>query len=74
MIKKEYLYKNSENVYRVKSYLNGFKDLFDKLTPIDMIEGLVLKRSNAKLELGTSELNNTKSQIKIRKSTKNYKY
>ena len=39
-----------------------------------MIEGLVLKRSNAKLELGTSELNNTKSQIKIRKSTKNYKY
>ena len=71
---KEYLYKNSENVYRVKSYLNGFKDLFDKLTPIDMIEGLVLKRSNAKLELGTSELNNTKSQIKIRKSTKNYKY
>ena len=71
---KEYLFGISENVYRVKSYLNGFKDLFDKLTKIDMLEGLVLKRSNAKLEVGSSELNNSKSQIKCRKSTKNYKY
>ena len=71
---KEYLYKSSGNVYRVKSYLNGFKDLFDKLTPIDMIEGLVMKRRNARLEMGTSELNNVRSQIKCRKSSKNYKY
>ena len=71
---KEYLFGISENVYRVKSYLNGFKDLFDKLTKIDMLEGLVLKRSNAKLELGTSELNNFRSQIKCRKVTRNYKY
>lgn len=71
---KEYLYKNSENVYRVKSYLNGFKDLFDKLTPIDMLEGLVLKRSNAKLEVGSSENNNTKSQIKCRKRCNSYKF
>jgi hypothetical protein len=39
-----------------------------------MIEGLVMKRMNAKLELGTSENNNTKSQLKSRKPTKNYKY
>ena len=39
-----------------------------------MLEGLVLKRSNAKLELGTSELNNFRSQIKCRKVTRNYKY
>jgi hypothetical protein len=71
---KEYLYNITTNVYRVKSYLNGFKELFDKLTPIDMLEGLVLKRSNAKLELGTSELNNVRSQIKCRKVTRNYKY
>ena len=71
---KEYLFGISENFYRVKSYLNGFKDLFDKLTKIDMLEGLVLKRSNAKLELGTSELNNFRSQIKCRKVTRNYKY
>jgi len=71
---KEYLFGISENVYRVKSYLSGFNDLFNKLTPIDMIEGLVMKRKNARLEIGSSEMNNVKSQIKCRKSTKNYKY
>jgi ATP-dependent DNA ligase len=71
---KEYLYSITTNVYRVKSYKDEFKSLFDKLTPIDMIEGLVMKRKNAKLEIGTSENNNVKSQIKCRKATKNYKY
>jgi hypothetical protein len=71
---KEYLFKITENVYRVKSYKDNFKNIFDKLTPIDMIEGLVMKRKNARLELGTSENNNTKSQLKCRKATKNYKY
>lgn len=71
---KEYLYKISENVYRVKSYLTGFKNIFDKLTVIDLIEGLVMKRKNAPLELGTTEKNNVRSQIKCRKSTKNYKF
>ena len=71
---KEYLYSISTNVYRVKSYMNDFKNIFDNLTPIDMIEGLVMKRKNARLEIGTSELNNVKSQLKCRKPTKNYKY
>lgn len=71
---KEYLFGISENVYRVKSYLSGFNDLFNQLTPIDMIEGLVMKRKNARLEIGSSEMNNVKSQIKCRKATKNYKY
>lgn len=71
---KDYLYKISTNVFRVKSYISEFKNLYDSLTPIDMIEGLVLKRKSARLELGTSENNNIKSQIKCRKSTKNYKY
>lgn len=71
---KEYLFKITENVDRVKSYITDFKNIFDKLTPIDMIEGLVMKRKNARLELGTSENNNTKSQLKCRKATKNYKY
>ena len=71
---KSYLYGISENVYRVKSYQNQFNMLYDTLTPIDMIEGLVLKRKTARLEIGNTELNNTKSQIKCRKSTLNYKY
>lgn len=71
---KDYVYKISDNIYRVKSYDTGFTDLFNTLTPIDMIEGLVMKRKNAKLEMGTNELNNIKSQIKCRKATKNYKF
>ena len=73
-LEKDYLYDISTNVYRVKSYLNGFKDFFDKYKTIDMVEGVVLKRANAKLEFGSSEMNNVKSQIKCRKATKNYKY
>ena len=71
---KNYLYGISENVYRVKSYQNQFNMLYDTLTPIDLIEGFVLKRKNARLEIGNTELNNVKSQIKCRKETKNYKY
>jgi len=71
---KSYLYSVSDNVYRVKSFDTGFKSLFDQLTPIDMIEGLVMKRKNAKLEIGNTENNNTKSQLKARKPTKLYKY
>ncbi len=71
---KDYLYKISDNFYRVKSYNTGFKKIFDDLTPIDMIEGLVMKRKNAKLEIGATELNNVKSQLKCRKPTRNYKY
>ncbi len=71
---KDYLYSISTNVYRVKSYRDGFKEFFDKYTPIDMIEGVVLKRANARLELGATEQNNIKSQLKSRKATKNYKY
>ena len=71
---KDYLYSSSENIYRVKSFDKGFKGIYDNLTKIDLIEGLVLKRKNAKLELGITEGNNSKSQLKARKPTKNYRY
>jgi hypothetical protein len=71
---KENLYGISEKIYRVKSYNDGFLDLFNDLIKIDMYEGLVIKKKNAKLEFGTSENNNTKSQLKIRRKTKNYAY
>jgi hypothetical protein len=70
----EFLYNISENIFRVKSYKIQFNYIFTKLVEIDMYEGLVMKRRNAKLEMGTSEMNNVKSQIKCRKVTKNYKY
>lgn len=70
----EYLHSISENVYRVKSYYDKFKDKYEEITKIDMVEGLVLKRKNARLEIGNTELNNIKSQVKCRKPTKNYKF
>lgn len=71
---KSFLYSISDNIYRVKSYKSGFKSLFDEFTKIDMIEGWVLKRKNARLEIGNTENNNIKSQLKARKPTRNYKY
>lgn len=71
---KEFLFGISQNVYRVKSYQKDFKQIFDKFTPIDVVEGLVLKRKNARLELGSTENNNSKSQLKSRKPCKNYKF
>lgn len=64
----------SENIYLVKSFYNGFEELFNQFTKVDMLEGLVLKRKDAKLERGNTAKNNTKSQIKCRKQTLNYKY
>lgn len=71
---KDYLYKVSDNIYRVKSYESNFKKIYDDLSKIDLIEGLVLKRKNARLEIGNTENNNTRSQLKFRKPTKNYTY
>jgi hypothetical protein len=48
--------------------------MFEELIKIDMVEGLVMKRKSGKLEIGNTENNNTKSQIKFRKATKNYKF
>jgi len=39
-----------------------------------MYEGLVLKRLDGKLENGITESNNIRTQIKCRKSTKNYNF
>ncbi len=71
---KDYLYKISDNIYRVKSFDNNFESVYKRLSSIDMIEGLVMKRRAAKLELGVSAKNNTKSQIKVRRPTKNYRF
>lgn len=71
---KTYLHYVTENIYRVKSYTSNFKEMFEELIKIDMVEGLVMKRKSGKLEIGNTENNNTKSQIKFRKATKNYKF
>jgi hypothetical protein len=71
---KEYLHGISNNIYHIKSHYDNFKTLFDIYTKIPLVEGLVLKRKNAKLEISTGEKNNWRSQIKCRKPEKNYKF
>jgi len=69
----EYSYQITENIWLVKVFYTDFESIWEKLTKIDMIEGLVLKKRNFGLEPGISEKNNT-AQVKIRKPTLNYQY
>ena len=70
----DYINKISENVYIVKSFYQNFKNTYEKIVQIDMYEGWVLKKKGSKLKNGLSEKNNTDTQMKFRKPTKNYSY
>lgn len=50
----------------------GFLDIFNECSQIDFIEGLVLKRRNAKLEPCDRESANSKWMVKARKKTNSY--
>lgn len=70
----EFLWKISDEIYRVKNFVSGFENLWKFITKIDMYEGWVLKRPEAKLDSGYKSVNNSSWQIKVRKQTKNYRY
>lgn len=61
-----------ENVYRVKTFYDCLPALWADVVQVPMLEGLVLKRADAKLENGIGEKNNTSTQVKFRKPHKNY--
>lgn len=64
----------SENCYRVSPIIHGFEKFFDEIVKYEIFEGLVLKRRDGKLENGITAANNTRTQIKCRKPTKNYNF
>jgi hypothetical protein len=70
----DYLYKINETVYRVKSYYNNFLNRWDDIIQTDMLEGLVMKRKNARLEKGIAENNMKLHMLKCRKPTKLYNF
>ena len=72
-VKKE-LHKISGNIFRVNSVTSGFINLYKNITIYDIYEGLVLKQRDGKLENGVTQNNNTRTQLKCRKATKNYKF
>lgn len=63
-----------ERVYKTPTYRGNFKALYDQIIKIDLLEGLILKKKDRKLEFGLQELNNHSYQIKCRKITKNYAF
>ena len=73
-VTKPHLHEISANCYRVDTQYYGFKKFFNYITKFEMYEGLVMKRKNGKLENGTTAGNNTRTQIKCRKPTKNYNF
>ncbi len=72
--KDPYLNEISENIFSVRSFYTDFKTIYDEVTPIPVYEGLVMKRKDAKLENGVTEMNNYRSQVKCRKACKLYTY
>ena len=61
-------------LFVVKAFEDGFVHLFERVTAIQIYEGLVLKKKDAKLELGVRPLNNHLTQVKFRRPAKNYHY
>ena len=65
---------DNPHVQVVKHYLGNFENAYDSILKVPMIEGLVLKKRKALLELGLSESNNARTMLKFRKPTENYHY
>lgn len=64
----------NEYTYRVKTFRNNLKSVYDELVKVDIYEGLVMKKLRGVLEDGLRPKNNTSWQLKARKETKNYTY
>jgi ATP-dependent DNA ligase len=63
-----------DGIYKAPTYGAGFDYLYQELAKIDLYEGLVLKKLDAKLSFGFQEKNNNDWQIKCRKETKLYNF
>lgn len=61
-----------EGIYQVNTYHGDFANLYQRVIPTDVYEGIVLKRRSAKLEHGYKPDNNRLWQVKCRKQTKLY--
>lgn len=64
----------NDKFFRVENYRSNFVEHWQDFSKIEMHEGLVFKKPDAKLSSGFSEKNNTSWQVKIRKPSKNYSY
>lgn len=63
-----------KGIYKAPTYTKYFHALYDNLVKTQLYEGIVLKRADAKLNLGFNERNNFEHTIKCRRQTKNYQF
>jgi hypothetical protein len=66
--------KINDDIYIVETFFGDFETIYNDLVSVDMYEGFVLKKLKSKLKNGISQKNNSSSQIKVRKPTKNYDF
>lgn len=67
-----YLFRVSEKVFLIESFLSNFTHLYDELITIKMVEGLVIKNQDTRL-LPYTRNDNIIGQYKARKPTKSYR-
>lgn len=58
----------------IRQYTEDFKKVFDRLVQFEEFEGLVLKNTQGKLNLGVKSCPNSKWMFKVRKETGRHKY
>jgi ATP-dependent DNA ligase len=64
----------SNELWLAPIFTGNFRELFEKVSDLSPVEGLLLKNAHARLESGFKEVNNSRWQIKIRKPKKHYMY
>lgn len=65
-------HEHSKQIVRARNHIGTSKALYERITAVPYVEGLVMKDPKAKLDLCNREGNNTSWQVKCRKVTKNY--
>lgn len=65
-------YENSRHIVRARNHTGNSRELYDRITAIPYVEGVVMKDPKAVLGLCNRPDNNTGWQVKCRKTTKNY--
>ena len=63
-----------DNLYPAPQWKTGFRLLYNEMIKIDYIEGLVMKRLDAKMVLGKSSSPVVATMWKVRKPTRNYRF
>lgn len=61
-------------IFKAPTYTHGWTELYNEIVQTPLYEGFVLKKRDAKLEFGFTEINNNRWQVKCRKPTKNYQF